>query len=154
MNNPLFGRFDVNPGRYRPQFYHVEIDVPVNLNGVGRGSITINNQPYALTRITHKLVGNVKDPEASGLFQDGMYDVEWKDEQSSYVDGPIAADLMWGWNHSGYVLELPFPIPYAGAKTLSFVVTNRVARTLIPEADTFPVQICLHGVGDWGELAP
>ena len=107
-----------------------------------------------MTRITAKIVGNTGDPSTSGLYQDGQYDIEWKDEQSSYVDGPIAADLMWGSVESGYVMELPFPIPFAGSKTLSFVVTNRVARVLVPEATTFEVQIALHGIGDWGELAP
>lgn len=150
IGNPLFGRYDQDPGRYRPQFYHVEVSVPVGLNGVGRGSINIQNEPFAMTRITHKIVGDVDVPSTSGLYQNAMYDVEWKDEQRTYTDGPIPADLMFGWNTTGYVLEMPFPIGFPGNKTLSFIVTNRILRVLDPVADYFNVSIVLHGVCDMG----
>jgi len=151
QGSPLLGRYDQDPGRYRPQFYHVEIDVPVALGGVGRGTINILNEPYALTRITHKIVGDIDDPSTSGLYQNAMYDIEWKDEQRTYTDGPISADLMFGWNETGYVLEMPFPIAFPGNKVLSFAITNRLARTLVPEADYYQVQIVCHGITDLGE---
>lgn len=150
--NDLFSRYDIDPGQLRPQMYHVEIDVPVTAGQTGTGSIAINNEPFCMTRITHRIIGNTADPSTSGLYQDGQYDIEWKDEQRNYVDGPINANLMFGWDESGYVLELPFPIPFVGNKTLTFRVTNRVTRTLTPTASYFPVQICLHGIADLGEL--
>jgi len=152
MGSPLFGRYDEDPGRFRPQYYHVAIDVPIGAGGVGRGSIPINNEPFCMTSIRHRIVGNTADPSTSGLYQDGQYDIEWKDEQRTYVDGAINANLMFGWDESGYILELPFPIPFAGNKTLSFTITNRVARVLVPEADYFEVQICCAGIADLGEL--
>lgn len=152
MGSPLFGRYDKDPGRFRPQFYHVEIDVPVAAGGVGRGSININNEPFCMTRITHKIVGATADPSTTGLYQDGQYDIEWKDEQRNYVDGSMAADLMFGWNSSGYILDLPFPIPFAGNKTLSFTITNRVTRVIVPTADNFPIQIVCTGIADLGDL--
>jgi hypothetical protein len=151
MGSPIFGRYDKDPGRYRPQFYHVAISVPLAAGGVGRGSIPINNEPFCMTRITHRIIGDTGDPSTSGLYQDGQYDIEWKDEQRSYVDGSINANLMFGWDQSGYILELPFPIPFVGNKTLSFVVTNRVARTVGQETH-MEVQICLAGIADLGEL--
>ena len=152
MGSPLFGRYDKDPGRYRPQWYHVEIDVAVAAGGQGRGAIKINNEPFAIIRMAAKIVGDTADAQNSGLFQDGQYDIEWKDQQRNYVDGPIAADLMWGYTGTGYQIDFPFPLPYSGNDTLSFVVTNRVTRTLVPQADNFAVQITAAGITDLGEL--
>lgn len=152
MGSPLFGRYDKDPGRYRPQWYHVEISVPVLANGQGRGSININNEPFCIVRMSAKIVGDTGDPETSGLYEDGQYDIEWKDQQRNYVDGPIAANLMWGWLGSGYQIDFPFPLPYSGNDTLSFIVTNRVARTLAPPDDYFKIQIVAGGITDLGEL--
>jgi hypothetical protein len=152
MGNPLFGRYDKDPGRFRSQFYKVEVDVPVTLGGAGRASVALNNEPFVLTRITAKIIGDTNDPSSTGLYQDGQFDIEWKDEQRTYVNSPMAADLMFGSNVSGYILELPMPIPYAGNKTLSFTVYNRIARTLVPASDNFTVQIVLAGISDLGEL--
>lgn len=152
MGSPLFGRYDKDPGRYRPQWYHVEIDVLAVANGTGRGSISINNEPFCITRMSAKIVGDTGNPSVSGLLDDGQIDIDWKDQQRNYVDGPIAANLMWNWTTTGYQLDFPFPLPYSGSDTLSFVVTNRVARTLVPTSDTFKVQIVAHGITDLGEL--
>jgi len=135
-------------------FYGVEIDVPVLLNGRGSGSISLNNQPYILTRITHQIIGPTATASSSGLFQDGQYSIEMKDEQSNYQNIPIMAQTFMGSVVSGFSYELPYPIPYAGSKTLTFNVFNRVVRTLDPEADYFSVAITVHGIADWGELGP
>lgn len=152
--NPILGKYDIDPGQLRPQWYHCNVSVPVAADGAGISTIRINAQPYTMTRITHKILGDTSNTQ-SGLVQDGQYLVEWNDEQSTYVDGPIAADLMWGSNASdvpggGYVMELPYPLAFPGNKSLTFRVTNLILRTLDPEADYFTVQIVLHGIGDWG----
>lgn len=114
-----------------------------------------------MTRITHKIVGDTADPSTSGLFNDGQYDVVWKDEQSNYQKGEIPADLMWGsygssdgGNGGGFVMNMPYPLPYAGNKTLSFDITNAVARVLAgdPVPTHFVVAICVSGIADWGTL--
>lgn len=150
----LMGEFDKDPGRYRPLYYGVKIDVPISAGGVGRGSITINNQPYIMTRITTKIVGNTAQPTVSGLYQDGQYDIEWKDEQSNYQNGPIPADILFGSVASGYIIELAFPIAFAGNKTLSFILTNQVNRAVVPQEDNFTIAVAIHGVADWGTLSP
>lgn len=154
----LLGRFDLDPGRWRPLFYGLKISVPTMIDGEGRGSVTINNQPYIMTRIAHKIMGETADPETTGLYQDGQYDMDFKDEQSNYQNEEIPADLMFGsfgsHDNSGYYMELPFPIPFAGNKTISFRVINRVARVLTSAETSFNVAICLHGLADWGTLSP
>lgn len=152
MGSPLFGRYDKDPGRYRPQWYHVEIDVGVAAGAVNVGSININNEPFCIVRMNSKIIGDTANAQTSGIFQDGQYDIEWKDQQRNYVDGPMAADLMWGSDDSGYVINFPFPLPYSGNDTLEFRVTNRVTRVPVPTADFFQVQIVVHGITDLGEL--
>ena len=97
----------------------------------------------------------VQDP----LYQDGQYDVIWKDEQSNYQKGSIPADLMWGSYGSaaggdggGFFMNLPYVLPYAGNKTLSFELENRVLRALTPTAEYFTIAICVAGIADWGTL--
>lgn len=154
INSPLIGKFDRDPGSWRPLYYAVEISVPAAADGIGRGSIHLNNQPYILTRIAGKIIGDTYDPSTTGLAEDGQYDLLFKDEQSSYQNQSIPLNLMFGWVFSGYVMELAYPLPYAGSKTLTFEVTNRVTRTLVPTADYFTVGICVHGIAYWGALAP
>jgi len=150
MGSPLFGRYDKDPGRYRSQWYHCEISVGQATGDQGRGSININNEPFAVVRMSAKIVGDVSNPQVSGIYQDYMYTVEWKDQQRNYVDGPICPDLMWGSTQSGYAIDFPFPLPYSGNDTLSFTITNRVTR-VIPE-EYFVVQIVVAGITDIGEL--
>lgn len=150
--SPLLSRFDQDPGPWRPMYYPVEIDVPVTAGQSAFGSVTINNQPFILQQITHQIIGDTCDWEATGLCQDGQYDIELSDDQSNYQSGPIPAGANLGGPGMGFSLLLTFPIPYAGAKTLNARVTNRVTRILVPSADTFLVKITFCGIADWGEL--
>ncbi len=153
----LMGKFDYDPGRWRPLYYGVKISVPVGINQVGQGTIQLNNQPYIMTRIMHKIVGETADPATTGLYQDGQYDVALKDEQSNYQNDDIAADLMYGavggFNGNGFVMDLTYPLPFAGSKSISWRVVNRVARVLASAEPYFTVELCLHGLSDWGDPA-
>jgi hypothetical protein len=150
----LMGHFDKDPGRYRPLYYGVPITVAVEVGSIGRGSITINNQPYLMTHVLHQIVGNTNDYSTLGLAQDGQYLISFKDEQSNYQNAPIPADMLFGSVRSGYVNPLAYPIPFAGNKTLTFEITNMYTRLFAPEAPTFTVYIAIAGVADWGDLYP
>lgn len=147
-SNPLLGKFDKDPGRWRPYKYGVDIDVPILVNGSAQGTVQIYNQPLVLIQITHSIVGQTEDPQASGLYQDGQYYIEWRDEQAQYQSGPILARA--GYGTEEFPIPLPQPIGYAGNRTLTFTVTNAYTRALTPPADTFRVHIVLHGIADWG----
>lgn len=146
----LMGPFDEDPGRYRPLSYGVPITLGVAAGAQQTGSISINNEPFIMTSVTHQIIGPTADPATSGLYQDGQYTIEWRDEQSVYSNGPIPADMMFGSVRSGYIKELPYPVPFAGAKTLTFTLVNLVTRTLLV-GDTFVVYVAIHGVNDWGK---
>jgi hypothetical protein len=150
--NTLLNRFDADPGPWRPMYYPVEIDVPVESGGSEERSVTINNQPFIWQFLGHQIMGCTGDPITTGLFQDGQYDITMRDEQSNYQSGPIAVCASIGGGPTGYMIYLPLPIPYPGTKTLTFRVTNRCTRRLSPESDVFTVKLTVGGVADWGEL--
>jgi hypothetical protein len=152
--NPLVSRFDADPGPWRPMFYSVEIPVPLEAGGSEIGSVTIQNQPFIWIYLAHQVMGHTADPETTGLYQDGQYDIEFKDEQSNYQAVPIPAGATFGGPSAGYQLDLPVPIGYPGAKTITFRIINRYDRILTPTPDepVFPVKLVLGGVADWGEL--
>jgi hypothetical protein len=149
----LLGRFDKDPGRFRPMFYSVRISVPMAINGVASNSVPVYNQPFILKRLTHEIIGPAADPDVLGwdVYQDGQYSISFKDEQSVYQNNPISANAMFGNVHQGLSIPLAMPLPYAGSKTLAFDVQNLVTRTL-QDVEFFTLQIGLHGVSDWGDL--
>lgn len=146
---PLLGKFDEDPGRWRPYKYETTIEVPVEIDGSGEGTIQILNQPFIMTRITHQIIGNTEDGQATGLYQDGQYYIDWKDELSQYQNDPILAEAGYG-SSRFQSIPLDCPIPFAGNKTLTFRVINAYTRVLSPESDIFYVQIVVHGIADWG----
>jgi len=152
--DPLVSRFDADPGPWRPMFYTVTIPVPTAAGGSEDGSVTINNQPFVWTDLGHQIIGNTADPETSGLYQDGQYSIEFKDEQSNYQSLPFPAGAALGGEGSGYKIALPMPIGYPGAKTISFRIINHYTRILTPEPAeaVFNVKLVLIGASDWGTL--
>jgi hypothetical protein len=146
--NPLLGKFDRDAGRWRPYKYGVEIAVPVIAGGQESGAIQILNQPFVMDRISPSVVGDISDPVATGLADDGQYYIEWKDEQSEYQNQPLLAKTAFGTDQ--FPIPLSLPIAFAGNRTLTFRVTNAYTRVLNPSATTFRVFITIHGVADWG----
>lgn len=157
--SPLVGKFDLDPGRWRPMWYGVNIDIPILDGGSQQGSFTINNQPALLTRITHGILGRCYPfaPITPLWAQDGQYLLEFKDESSSYQNIPIQAALMFGQIAPcvGGIgcLDLPYPIPYSGSRTLTFRVTNLYPRTNPDDREIFTVQIVGAFIADWGPVA-
>lgn len=147
-NNPLLSRYDRDPGRWRPYKYGCIIDVPVGADESAENTVNILNQPFIMDRISHTIVGPTWDPDASGLANDGQYYIEWHEEQSEYQNQPLIAIAAYGTKE--FPLYLSAPITFPGNKVLTFRVTNAYQRILTPEAETFKVQIVIHGVSDWG----
>lgn len=153
-DHPLFGPFDTDPGRWRPRYFGVEIAVGVNAGNRAVNAINIDNQPFVFTRLAGKIVGETADPSTTGLYQDGQWDVEMRDESSVYTSGPIPGDLLMGGPWAGYTMPLEYPLPYPGNKVMTFTVINRVNRVLASAAETFVINLTMSGVSDWGELWP
>lgn len=152
--NNLVGRFDADPGPWRPMYYGLKIDVPLEGGESEIGSVTIQNQPFIWMWTGHQIMGNTHDWESTGLCQDGQYDIEFKDELSNYQNVPIAASAAWGGGEFGFLIPFPVPIAYPGAKTITFRITNAYTRILTPVPDdpVFTLKLVLGGVADWGEM--
>jgi hypothetical protein len=150
----LMGKFDRDPGKYRPLYYGVHIDVGVATGSIATGSVTINMQPYIWTHVLHQIVGNTNDYATTGLAQDGQYLIELKDEQSNYQNVPLPADMLFGSVRIGDVRPLAYPIPFAGNKTITITLTNLYTRVFVPVSPTFRVYVALGGVAEWGDLYP
>ena len=148
----LMGEGAEDPGRWRPYHYVQRISVGVNNGDHEENAITIHKQPFVLMMIAGKILGETADPATTGLYQDGQWDLSWKDEQSNYTNGPVPSDLLMGGPWAGYTIPLPNPIPFEGNKTLTFEVINRVNRVLASAEETFVIAIVLHGLADWGKL--
>lgn len=151
---PLLNFFDLDPERLKPLIYAVTIDVPVIEGGIGQGAVQLRNQPFIVTKLTHRILGRTGDPESSGLYDDGQYLIEWKDDMRVFTPVAINADLLMGPKNYGEFPDLVYPIYYAGTIALHFRITNQYARTLSPTSDYFKVQIAVHGTADWGKLQP
>jgi hypothetical protein len=153
--NALVSRFDADPGPWRPMFYGLKIQVPLEEGGSESAAVTIQNQPFIWMWLGHQIIGNTWY-EDTGLRQDGQYNIEFKDELSNYQNIPVAASAAFGGGEFGYGVNLPVPIAYPGAKTITFRITNEYTRVLTPTPDepVFTIKLVLGGVADWGELQP
>lgn len=145
---PLVGKFDRDPGPWRSYKYGCTMDVPVEVDASAENTIKILNQPYIMERITHTIIGNTWDPIATGLAQDGQYFIEWREEQSEYQNEPLLARDAYGM--APHWIPLSAPLVFSGNRVLTFRVTNAYTRVLTPEAETFKVQIKIHGISNWG----
>lgn len=144
----LVNWYDLDPQKWVWFAVPTNIEVGVDANASARGEIALLNHPQYLTKITHQIIGNTGDPETSGLTQDGQYSIEMKDQKTTFTLNPVQANNLFGPMINGQFPELPFPKYYQGVNTLQFTVTNLINRILSPEADTFIIQLCVHGVAD------
>lgn len=144
----LYNWNDLDPQIWKVFSFPVNIDVSCAVDGVGRGDAKLLNHRQFITKITHQVLGQTTDPQASGLYQDGQYLIDWKDQKNVFTIEGVQANNLFGPYQQGSFPSLPFPQYYAGVNTIMFTVTNLYTRTLIPASPTFRVQICLHGIAD------
>jgi len=140
--------YDLDPQKWVWFCYPVTIDIGVDENSIGLGQVNLLNHPQFVIRISHQIIGNTGDPETSGLYQDGQYSLELKDQKTAFTLNAVQANNLLGPMIQGNFPDLPFPKYYQGVNTLQFRVTNLVNRVLTPEAETFQVQFAVHGVAD------
>lgn len=152
--NPLIAWYDADPAGWKPFLYSGFCDIGVDVDSQARLSIRTIYAPYMWTAVTHGIVGNIDDPETSGLYNDGQYLINWKDERSAYVNNPIPANLAFGPHKEGDFPESPLPVFFPANHTVTFELTNLYNRILTPEADTFRIYIALKGLHYWGQLKP
>jgi len=142
------GRYDRDPGRWRPYKYGCIIEVPVTEGEWGENTIQVMNQPFVWDRLTHSVIGNTNDYQATGLADDGQYFIEWREENSWYQNQPLLARNAYG--TKDFPIPLTTPVGFAGNRTMTFRITNAYTRVLTPDAEIYKVEIVIHGASDWG----
>ena len=152
--NPLIEWFDADPAGWKPFTYNEYVDIGVAADSIGRLSIRTIYAPYMWEKITHSIVGNIDDPETSGLYNDGQYLITCKDERSAYVNNPIPSLNFCGPHKEGEFPAMPFPVFFPANHTITFELTNIYTRILTPESPTFRVHISCIGMHYWGQLKP
>ena len=142
---------DRDPARWRPQFYVVDVELDAAVGSINTGTVSLNNQPFVLQRVTHAIKAADFLADANSLNQDGQYLIEWKDDSTNYQSAPALADALFGSVRTGNFLDLPSPIVYPESKTLTARITNLVDRTAGGARAKFSVQVIFHGVQQWGQ---
>lgn len=152
--NPLTAFFDADPAGWKPYFYSEYVDLGIATDAQATMVFQTTFAPYIWTHVTHGVVGNIDDPESSGLYNDGQYLVRMSDERTRYIDKPVPANLAFGPHKEGEFCELPMPIFFPANHAVNIELTNIWTRVLSPVADTFRVYFCLRGMQYWGQLKP
>ena len=152
--SPLLAWYDADPAGWKPLFYPVFIDLGIAAGARATSVINTIFAPYMWTEVTHGIVGNIDDPETSGLYNDGQYLVSFSDERHNYTNAPTPANLLFGPHKEGSFKELPIPIFFPANHSVNISIENIYARILTPESPTFRVYFLLKGMSYWGDLAP
>jgi hypothetical protein len=152
--NPLTAWFDADPAGWKPYIYAGHVDLGIAADSQGTITLATMFAPFMWDALTHGIVGNILDPETSGLYNDGQYLISVKDERTNYTHSPVPANLGFGPHHEGPYPPLPFPIFFPANHSVTVELTNIYARVLTPESETFRVYIALKGLHYWGSLRP
>lgn len=133
----------LDPSIYKPKYYGVNVNVISDANGPGSGSVTLDKPAFVLDRVQHGILALTDQTQ-----QDGQYLCAWRDDQTTYNNVQIMADLMFGSIRTGFINPLPLRVFYKGSKTISIDVTNLLDRTAV-FPNSFVLQFCLIGFERW-----
>jgi hypothetical protein len=152
--NPLVAWFDEDPAGWKPYFYTAFTDLGVQINAQNVMIIPTMFAPYIWTATTTTIVGNIDDPQTSGLFNDGQYLVSMAEQRMNYMNQPLPALIAFGPHKEGEFADMPLPVFFPAEHTVRFELTNIYTRVLTPTATTFRVYFALKGMSYYGELKP
>lgn len=152
--NPLQAWFDSDPGGWKSYMYPAYIDLGVAANATAQGQIETNFKPFIWNEVAWSFMGNILDPESSGLYNDGMVLVDMKEEETLYFKAPVPINAAFGPHFQGQFNPMPFPTYYPANHSLVFNLTNVYTRVLTPTAETFQVCLLIRGLHYYGEVLP
>jgi len=131
----------LDPLKYRRKTYVLNVTCEVAVGDVGRGQVTIDDNPFMWTKTT---VG-LQDVDANA--QDNQYLVEIRDSNRYYENEPARPDLLFGNVFQGGIIPFDVATFLDSTSTLYVEVTNLQAR----QGETFIVQFCFIGFERWKE---
>jgi hypothetical protein len=122
--------------RAKPRFYTLPITVgqgigPIPAGTTGRASVTIQDLPFILKRITWAyLTLNGLAPAPIGLIPDGFYYFSFKTDNHVYSLEPVALNAAFGSGFGFQWLDLPSPVELRPKTTFQGELTTGLARTI------------------------
>lgn len=134
----------LDPRVFKPKYYPIDIQVESKEDGVGAGSVTLDNTAFVMTHITHARLGNIEKSE-----QDGQYRILLRDDQTTYQEKYMNAVAGFGDCFTGKPIPLPIRTWFRGSITITCDVINDYDRTGEGEPDYYPIQVVLHGWEKW-----
>jgi len=144
-------RFEPDPTVWKSKFYPLIIDCEAKADGVGAGSIPLDNTDFILKRVTHVIIGDTDSAAATDV-QDGQYLVQVRDQSTGYMSGYCQADALLGTPRTGFFMDWPAPTLFTGKSVIKVDMINVWDRTLAGVRQFFRVQWILHGLERWDEV--
>jgi hypothetical protein len=132
---------EVIQGNWKPKWYLIPVTCDVTAGSEGENSVTLDARPFICKKITHALVGRVKDD------QHGDYNLMIRDDKTSYQNLPANANAMFGSVFDGGPeMFLPKPIHFNGSSVVTARVQNPRTRTEYGGSGVFNLHVLLHGI--------
>lgn len=137
---------------FEPQIFTVDVRFEHTRGSGGENSVSTNDRPFIIQKITHQLVNPQPDatnPDVSiQALQDGLYRINWSlYNQKRYFQGPVPmADAAFGSVRHGVWIPLPVPVAIEKNRTLKVNITNELERD--PAVRAYTVQVQFHGLED------
>lgn len=135
----------LDPAKYKPKYYVIDSITGANLDDTGSGNVTLDNQPFVLTKIAVGIKEN-PDFDATGG-QDGQFLVRFRDQNRYFQNDFAKPVLMFGRPFFAELIPLEVEIVYQGSTTITLDTINILQRTY-PD-DKFTIQAVLIGFERW-----
>jgi hypothetical protein len=130
--------------KYEESQYTIDLVLPGTVGEEVTATVVTRERPFAMTMITHCVVGDVPDP-ATGARDPEQYSIDWSiSNEKRYWKGGSApmAQSAFGSVHTGQWVSFPQPVAIEAKTTLYITLQNRYAAP----GNTRKVQVILHGV--------
>lgn len=137
---------------FQPMIFTVDVRFGQTKGDQGTGSVSINDRPFIIQKITHQLINPTRDGTDPNMsvqaLQDGLYRINWSlYNQVRYFQGPVPmADTAFGSIRHGIFYDLPVPVALEKNRTLNVEVTNEVDRD--PLVKAYQLHIEFQGIED------
>lgn len=143
--------------RYYERLYAVNILIPADpvapfnivAGAMNSGSVTIQNYPFLIKRVSHAIVGYnglVAPPALGAVTQDGAYRIRFRTNERNYMNEALQAIGAFGGGQFSQPIDLSAPIEMAPKETIQVDLIN---DTLRQNQGGLTVQVIFSGVEPW-----
>lgn len=130
--------------KYEESQYTIDLVLPGIVGETVTATVVTRERPFAMTMITHCVVGDVPDP-ITGALDPEQYSIDWSiSNEKRYWKGGSApmAKSAFGSVVTGQWISFPQPVAIEAKTTLYVTLMNRYAAP----GNSRKIQVILHGV--------